>query len=170
MRVRVLVVFALARLEAREVLLDEDGEDAALPRGLLRGDADVFTTTLAPLSDLAAGAAHTFTVSMHPDAPGAFGGTFALACSDENLPGAAAFARLTIVVSGTVTAGLCGDTNCDGVVDTADIDNFVYVVVNGTAAPGCPTSLEAADTNGDGVVDTADIDSFVAAVVNGGCL
>jgi len=64
---------------------------------------------------------------------------------------------------------LCGDTNCDGVVDTADIDNFVYVVVNGAAAPGCPTSLDAADTNGDGAVDTADIDSFVAAVVNGGC-
>jgi endonuclease I len=133
------------------------------------GDADVFTTTLAPLSDLAAGAAHTFTVSMHPDAPGAFGGTFALACSDENLPGAAAFARLTIVVSGTVTAGLCGDTNCDGVVDTADIDNFVYVVVHGTAAPGCPESLQAADVNGDGVVDTADIDAFVAAVIAGGC-
>ena len=64
---------------------------------------------------------------------------------------------------------VCADTNCDGVVDTADIDNFVYVVVNGQPAPGCPTSLQAADTNGDGVVDTADIDSFVAAVVGGGC-
>jgi hypothetical protein len=69
-----------------------------------------------------------------------------------------------------VQTTICGDTNCDGVVDTADIDNFVYVVVNGVAAPGCPTSLEAADTNGDSAVDTADIDSFVAAVVNGGCL
>jgi hypothetical protein len=64
---------------------------------------------------------------------------------------------------------VCGDTNCDGAVDTADIDNFVFVVVNGAAAPGCPTSVQAADTNGDGVVDTADIDSFVAAVINGGC-
>ena len=70
----------------------------------------------------------------------------------------------------TVPTVVCGDTNCDGVVDTADIDNFVYVVVNGVAAPGCPDSLEAADTNGDGVVDTADIDSFVVAVINGGCL
>ena len=70
----------------------------------------------------------------------------------------------------TVPTVVCGDTNCDGVVDTADIDNFVYVVVNNQPAPGCPTSLLAADTNGDGVVDTADIDSFVAAVINGGCL
>ena len=69
-----------------------------------------------------------------------------------------------------VQSFVCADTNCDGVVDTADIDNFVYVVVNGVPAPGCPTSLQAADTNGDGVVDTADIDSFVAAVVAGGCV
>ena len=76
------------------------------------------------------------------------------------------FKNVTLKMVETV---VCGDTNCDGVVDTADIDNFVYVVVNGAPAPGCPTSLQAADTNGDGVVDTADIDSFVAAVVGGGC-
>jgi len=64
---------------------------------------------------------------------------------------------------------VCGDTNCDGVVDTADIDNFVFAVVNNTPAPGCPTSLLAADANKDGAVDTADIDSFVYAVVNGIC-
>ena len=63
---------------------------------------------------------------------------------------------------------LCGDANCDGVVDTADIDGFVHVLMNGTPAPGCLTSAAAADINGDGVVDTADIDAFVAAVVGGG--
>jgi hypothetical protein len=77
--------------------------------------------------------------------------------------------RLTRLGAAAGPSFICADTNCDGAVDTADIDNFVYVVVNGTAAPGCPSSLLAADTNEDGAVDTADIDSFVAAVVAGGC-
>jgi hypothetical protein len=77
--------------------------------------------------------------------------------------------RITRLGGASGPSFVCADTNCDGVVDTADIDNFVYVVVNNQPAPGCPTSLLAADTNGDGVVDTADIDSFVAAVVAGGC-
>jgi len=83
-------------------------------------------------------------------------------------PGLVTYAApVTVTVSGVSV--VCADTNCDGVVDTADIDNFVYVVVHGTAAPGCPESLQAADVNGDGVVDTADIDAFVAAVIAGGC-
>jgi len=64
-----------------------------------------------------------------------------------------------------------GDLNCDGAVDTGDIDAFVLAVVNPTgytaAYPGC--DLSRADCNGDGVVDTADIDAFVACVVSGGC-
>jgi len=68
-----------------------------------------------------------------------------------------------------IDATRCADTNCDGAVDTADIDSFVHVVVTGTTAPGCPTSLVAADANGDGAVDTADIDSFVHAVIHGAC-
>jgi len=76
----------------------------------------------------------------------------------------------------TFTVGspcICGDANGDGVVNTGDIDCFVYCVVN----PGmeCPTatnpacSIEGSDTSGDGNVNTGDIDSFVYAVVNGGC-
>ena len=60
-----------------------------------------------------------------------------------------------------------GDLNCDGVVDTADIDAFVLALVDPAAYeteyPGCDRSL--GDTNGDGVVDTADIDGFVSLVV-----
>jgi len=62
---------------------------------------------------------------------------------------------------------LYGDMNCDGVVDTADIDGFVIALVDpagyATAFPDCDHSL--ADCNGDGQVDTADIDAFVAAVI-----
>ena len=62
-----------------------------------------------------------------------------------------------------------GDLNCDGAVDTADIDAFVLALVDpvGYAAvfPGCDIML--ADMNGDGAVDTADIDGFVAAIIGG---
>jgi hypothetical protein len=62
-----------------------------------------------------------------------------------------------------------GDLNCDGAVDTADIDAFVQAVVDpaGYAAsyPDCHHDL--ADCNGDGAVDTGDIDAFVALVVGG---
>lgn len=57
-----------------------------------------------------------------------------------------------------------GDSNCDGVVDTYDIDGFVLALGDQaawTAAYGC-NYLCANDTNGDGAVDTYDIDSFVA--------
>ena len=64
---------------------------------------------------------------------------------------------------------VCADTNCDGVVDTADIDAFVLALVNpaGYAAAYPDCDLMTADLNGDGSVDTADIDGFVAAIVGG---
>jgi len=62
-----------------------------------------------------------------------------------------------------------GDVNCDGAVDTADIDAFVLALVDSAgyaaAFPAC--NRLNADLNGDGAVDTADIDGFVAAIVGG---
>jgi 6-phosphogluconolactonase (cycloisomerase 2 family) len=62
-----------------------------------------------------------------------------------------------------------GDLNCDGAVDTADIDGFVLALVDpaayAAAFPACNYLL--ADCNGDGAVDTADIDAFVALIVGG---
>jgi hypothetical protein len=62
-----------------------------------------------------------------------------------------------------------GDLNCDGAIDTADIDAFVMALVNpggyATTYPECDLML--ADTNGDGSVDTADIDGFVALIIGG---
>ena len=75
------------------------------------------------------------------------------------------------LVSDPCAGQLRADTNCDGAVDTADIDSFVLAIVGGqTAWEALPSSggcsfLCVADVNNDGAVDTADIDAFVAAVV-----
>jgi sulfatase modifying factor 1 len=65
--------------------------------------------------------------------------------------------------------GLVGDLNCDGAIDTADIDGFVLALVDpahyAAMFPHCDYML--ADCNGDGAVDTADIDSFVMLIVGG---
>ena len=57
-----------------------------------------------------------------------------------------------------------GDTNCDGAVDSFDIDPFVLALtdVQAYAAqfPECDAS--SADVNGDGVINAFDIDPFVA--------
>jgi len=72
--------------------------------------------------------------------------------------------RLSVVNPATINRG---DTNCDGAIDTADIDAFVLALVNpaayAQAYPHC--DFMSADCNGDYVVDTADIDSFVQLVV-----
>ncbi|NLF29330.1 MAG: hypothetical protein GX591_00415 [Planctomycetes bacterium] len=77
-----------------------------------------------------------------------------------------------IEVWGLVPSGplfLPGDLNCDGAIDTADIDPFVQALVDpagyAAAYPACDAAL--ADTNGDDQVDTADIDAFVALIVGG---
>lgn len=60
-----------------------------------------------------------------------------------------------------------GDLNCDGAVDTYDIDPFVTALVNPnayTAAfPDC--YREAADCNADGATNVFDIDPFVEALL-----
>jgi len=69
----------------------------------------------------------------------------------------------------TPAAPLLGDMNCDGAVDTADIDGFVLAIVDpaayAAAFPDC--DVTHADCNDDGAVDTADIDAFVQIVVGG---
>lgn len=70
---------------------------------------------------------------------------------------------------------VCGDSNCDGVVNILDI-NFFVAAVQGPAAwnalhGGSPTCSYCCsnDTNGDGLVNILDINSFVAAVQSGAC-
>jgi hypothetical protein len=56
-----------------------------------------------------------------------------------------------------------GDLNCDGVVNTFDIDAFVLAITDqatyAATYPGCSYML--ADCNGDGAVNAFDIDPFV---------
>lgn len=60
-----------------------------------------------------------------------------------------------------------GDLNCDGTVNTSDIDPFVMALLDpndyAIAFPGCP--LLNADLNGDGLVNSSDIDPFVALLL-----
>ena len=57
-----------------------------------------------------------------------------------------------------------GDTNCDGVVSYADIDNFVDALAGENAWTHGPCPWLSADTNGDGRVTYADIDPFLARI------
>jgi hypothetical protein len=65
--------------------------------------------------------------------------------------------------------GQLADVNCDGLVNTFDIDPFVLALTNPTQYaqqfPGCP--LLNADTNCDGAVNTFDIDPFVICLTSG---
>jgi autotransporter-associated beta strand protein len=65
----------------------------------------LFSTTLAPFSNLAAGASSGYAVSMAAAALGSFTGSFTLNLSDENLPGATA-QSLSIAVRGTVNGDI----------------------------------------------------------------
>lgn len=81
----------------------------------------------------------------------------------------------TIHVWGTVRGSVYvpppapGDTNCDGVVNTFDIDPFVLALTSpdGYAAAQPTCEISAADANGDGVVNTFDIDPFVLLLTGG---
>ncbi|TWT40299.1 hypothetical protein RAS1_40070 [Phycisphaerae bacterium RAS1] len=67
--------------------------------------------------------------------------------------------------------GLCGDSNCDGVVNILDINAFITAMSN-------PSKWEseypcnyccANDTNGDGFVNMLDVNPFILAIENAGC-
>ena len=78
--------------------LDLDSVGTTDPSGL-------FSTTLSPFSDLAAGASSSYAVSMAAAVLGSFEGSFTLHLSDEDLPGAVG-QSLNITVRGTVNGDL----------------------------------------------------------------
>jgi 6-phosphogluconolactonase (cycloisomerase 2 family) len=63
------------------------------------------------------------------------------------------------------------DMNCDGVVNSLDIEPFVLALTDPDAYalqyPDC--DIDNADVNGDGAVNTLDIEVFVDCILNGGC-
>jgi hypothetical protein len=64
---------------------------------------------------------------------------------------------------------LPGDLNCDGVVDTLDIEPFVLALIDPTAYlnehPDC--SVLAADVNGNGTVNGLDVSAFAQLLIGG---
>ena len=56
-------------------------------------------------------------------------------------------------------AQIDGDANCDGHIDTADLDAVAFAIFEGGACP-------AADVNADGVVSAADLSAAVPFVVH----
>jgi len=63
----------------------------------------VFSTTLSPFLNLAPGSSNSFGLSMLTSTPGDFSGTYSLALSDENLPGATS-QSLSLTVRGSVVS------------------------------------------------------------------
>ena len=67
------------------------------------------------------------------------------------------------------TTWIRGDLNCDGLVNTFDIDPFVLALTDPDGFsgryPGC--SVDNADVNGDGVINAFDIDPFVMLLTGG---
>jgi len=74
--------------------LDLDSITPSVPAG-------VFTTTLAPFAALASGSSRSYAMSMLTTTSGSFSGTYSLAVSDEDLPGATA-KTMTVSVRGSV--------------------------------------------------------------------
>ena len=74
--------------------LDLDSITPSVPGG-------VFATTLAPFATLASGSSRSYAMSMLTTTSGSFSGTYSLAVSDEDLPGATA-KTMTVSVRGSV--------------------------------------------------------------------
>lgn len=68
---------------------------------------------------------------------------------------------------------LCGDANCDGVVNINDIDSWVIAALEGEAAwqtaTGGSCDFSNNDVNEDSFVDGLDMQLFVEAVIAGAC-
>ncbi len=75
--------------------------------------------------------------------------------SGDGLPGGSTVACFTLTVA--------GDLNCDGTVDSGDVDAFVLALAwpqrYTTVYAGCP--ILNADVNGDGKIDFGDINPFI---------
>ncbi|MGA2797086.1 MAG: endonuclease [Thermoguttaceae bacterium] len=68
------------------------------------GNTGMLTTSLTPFANLIAGGEADFAAIINTAAPGDFNASYTLNLSDENLPGAATLAPLTLQLHGTVTA------------------------------------------------------------------
>lgn len=131
--------------------LDLDGVSTTAP-------AAIFGSSLVPFLGLSSGSARLFDVSMATTTAGTFSGTYALAMSDEDLPGAIA-QSLSLSVRGTVIAAAAGDTNYDGLIDIMDTASLL---TGGCYGTGIVADWEQGDFNADRLVDILDIADFLS--------
>jgi hypothetical protein len=70
----------------------------------------------------------------------------------------------------SVDAGLPGDFNGDGVVNTEDINPFILALTDPTGFAAAFPDVDplAADPNGDSLINTEDINPFIALLTGGG--
>ena len=132
--------------------LDLDGVSSTAPAG-------VFSTTLAPLANLASGSSRGYAASMASGTAGTFSGTYTLALSDEDLPGAA-FQQLSLAVRGSVIPPAAGDTNFDAFIDLIDAGNVLAARRYDT---GELATWSDGDFNADRLVDILDISDLLGA-------
>jgi hypothetical protein len=85
----------------------------------LIGDPVFGTGFVAPIQNIAAGSSAGVELSFAPVAPGLFSATFALSTSDQDVPGAAARAMLSIDLS--ARGAYAGDTDLNDIVDFNDL-------------------------------------------------
>jgi hypothetical protein len=78
------------------------------------------------------------------------------------------FDNVSLQVS--VEAGLPGDFNGDGVVNTEDINPFILALTDPTGFATAFPDVDplAADPNGDSLINTEDINPFIALLTGGG--
>lgn len=132
--------------------LDLDGFSSTLPAG-------VVTTSLATFTNLAPESSRSFGLVMTTGTVGTFAGTYSLAMSDENLPGAAA-QSLLLGVRGTVMPPLAGDLNCDAFIDILDMADFLGA---GRFDTGVAAGWTQGDFNEDRLVDILDVADMLGA-------
>jgi hypothetical protein len=94
---------------------------------------------------------------MSTDSLGSFSATYTLNLSDEDLPGAAATAPMTLTLTGSIA--MAGDANVDGTVNALDFNTLA------THFGQSSQTWDGADFNADGVVNTVD---FTALAQNFG--
>jgi hypothetical protein len=119
------------------------------------GDDTVLTTNLSGLEgvlSLAGGTEQMFSAMLDTSAPGSFSATYTLMFSDEDLAGALN-SSLTLTLMGEVlAAGLPGDYNGDGVVDSGD-----YIEWRATYGNSVP-AFSGADGDGDSMIGDGDFE------------
>jgi hypothetical protein len=113
------------------------------------GDASALSSNVAALTNLAAAGSAAFSASLSTASIGSFSTTYTLATSDQDLPGAAALAPLTVSLRARVA--IAGDATLD---DTVNLLDFNVLAANFGAASGATWML--GDFNRDAAVDLLD--------------